>query len=187
MHGCYTPERIRILGARLHIHWPVGVAASLIFASSWRQPLHAVLAVLSYFGIILLHEVGHAAMAMRLGYQPLNIYLSLCHGRCECEFPRTLREQAIVAWGGVLAQFAIAVPLIFLNTTTQLGSVPYFGTLIGLLGYFSLLVALMNLAPARGLDGALAWQLVPILIREARARFNKAKQTKRSSAVRRIR
>ena len=186
MHSYYLLRRFRPLGARVHIHWSVGVAAALLFATSWRQPLHALVAVASYFGIILLHEIGHAAFAKRLGYQPWDIYLSFVHGRCVCEQPDTRREESIVAWGGVLFQLGVALPLIALNALTPLGSVPYFGTLIAFLGYFSLLIALLNLAPARGLDGALAWPLIPMLLREARKPKRSGQGSSKQSVVRRI-
>jgi len=186
MHSYYLLRQVRLLGARVHIHWSVGVVAALLFAASWRQPLHALVAAASYFGIILLHEVGHALFAKRLGYQPFDIYLSFVHGCCVYEQPHTFREQAIVAWGGVLVQLGIALPLIALNSLTKLGSVPYFGALIAFLGYFSFLVALMNLAPARGLDGALAWRLIPILLRETRKPSKRSSQSAKQSVVRRI-
>jgi len=36
---------------------------------------------------------------------------------------------------------------------------------VGILGYYSLIVALFNLIPVRPLDGATAWHLVPELIK----------------------
>jgi membrane-associated protease RseP (regulator of RpoE activity) len=168
MRGCITLKRSRILGARLHIHWSAFVAAGILFGALIRQPIHAFVAVLSYFAVILLHEVGHALFAKQLGYSPVSIYLTFIHGLCEFEHPDTLKEHATIAWGGVFAQLAVAIPLIVLSQTTPLGSISLFAIVIAVLGYLSMFVAFINLAPAKGLDGTLAWRLFPIIFREVR-------------------
>lgn len=178
MRGCVTLKRPRILGARLHIHWSALVVAGILFGITVRQPLHAVIAVACYFGIIILHEAGHAFVVKRLGYKPLNIYVTCIHGLCEYEQPDTLREDVIIAWGGVLAQLAVAIPLIVLSQTTPLGEISYTAIVTSILGYISLIVALFNLAPAQGMDGAMAWKLIPILFREARSRAVSKKAAK---------
>lgn len=184
MHTYITLKRIRILGAALHIHWSVFIATALILVFSFHQPVHAAIAVVCYLSTILLHEVGHAIFAKQLGYAPVSIYLTFIHGLCEYDAPDYLKEDATIAWGGVLAQLAVAVPLIFLSQVTPIATLPYFGIIIAFLGYLNLLVALMNLAPARGLDGALAWRLIPILVREARQRRSAKKA--RKAIIRRV-
>ena len=178
MRGCITLRRPRILGARLHVHWSALVAAGMLLGVLIRQPLHAFVAVAAYFLVILLHEAGHALVARRLGYPATDIYLTFIHGVCVYEQPGSVREAALVAWGGVLVQLAVAIPLIVLAQTTPLGAAPVFPVAVAILGYMSLFIALLNLAPARGLDGALAWKLVPILLRDLRNRFTSKKKTK---------
>ncbi|WP_445288589.1 hypothetical protein [Variovorax atrisoli] len=178
MRGCITLRRPRILGARLHIHWSALVAAGVLLGVLIRQPLHAFVAVATYFLVILLHEAGHALVARRLGYPATDIYLTFIHGVCVYEQPGSVREAALVAWGGVLVQLVVAIPLIVLAQTTPLGAAPVFPVAVAILGYMSLFIALLNLAPARGLDGALAWKLVPILLRDLRNRFTSKKKTK---------
>lgn len=111
-----------------------------------------------------------------------DIYLTFIHGVCVYEQPGSVREAALVAWGGVLVQLAVAIPLIVLAQTTPLGAAPVFpvavAVAVAILGYMSLYIALLNLAPARGLDGALTWKLVPILLRDLRNRFTSKKKTK---------
>ena len=184
MRGCITLKHVRIFGARLHVHWSAFVAAGILFGVMIRQPIHALIAVASYFSVIVLHEAGHALFAKQLGYSADNIYVTFIHGVCEHEQPDTLKEDATIAWGGVLAQLAVALPLIALSQKTQLGSFPLSAVIISILGYLSLLVALMNLAPARGLDGALAWKLIPILFRELRYRSSSKKAAK--NVIRRL-
>ena len=52
----------------------------------------------------------------------------------------------------------------------------YAGPIIGILGPINLMIALVNLAPAPGLDGHVAWRAVPLLWQWQRARTT----TKRS-------
>ncbi|HEX7888188.1 MAG TPA: hypothetical protein VF522_02410 [Ramlibacter sp.] len=178
MRGYITLKRLTIFGATLRIHWSAILAAGILFGTMIREPVHAMLAVGAYASVILLHEAGHAFVAKKLGYPPSNIYLTFIHGLCEFEEPYTLKEHAMIAWGGVLAQLAVALPLMALGHLTSLGSMSPSALLISILGYFSLLIALINLAPARGLDGSIAWQIIPILARDLRYWFGSKRTTK---------
>lgn len=184
MHGYYTLKKVRILGARLHVHWSVVAVAVVLLLASKSQPVNAALGICCYFGIILMHEAGHAFVSKKLGYPASAIRLSLIHGTCEYEQPWTLKEDALIAWGGVLVQLAVALPLILLANLTRIGSVPYLGTVVTFLGYYNLLIALFNLIPITGLDGALAWRLVPILFRDVRERAAAKKMAK--AIIRRV-
>jgi Zn-dependent protease len=72
--------------------------------------------------------------------------------------------------GGVLAQLAIAIPVLAIGSLTEDFDLGYFATTIVFLGYFNLLVALFNLAPGPGMDGQIAWRVVPMLKGRIRAR-----------------
>ena len=184
MQGCITLQRIHVFGARLHVHWSALVAAGLLFGAFASQPIHAAIAVACYFSVILLHEAGHALFAKQLGYRPLNVYLTFIHGLCETEAPDWEKESSTIAWGGVLAQLAVALPLIVVSQLIPAGAVPLFPIVVAILGYMSVLVALMNLAPAKGLDGQEAWKLFPILFSELRARGSAKKAAK--EVIRRV-
>lgn len=177
MRGYYKYKKHRIFGALLHLHWSMVLAAAVILVKFRDQPGRALLAICCYFGVILLHEMGHALFAKRLGYKPLNIYLTGIHGLCEYEHPDSEREDVIIAWGGVLAQLIIAIPLILVGTFTSLGSVPYVGTFIIFFGHFSFAMAVVNLIPMSGLDGAIAWRIGPVFMREARQKVKAKKAT----------
>ncbi len=167
----YLPvSGVRLVGARLHVHWSAMAAAALLLALWVRHPAQALAVVAGYFGVILLHEIGHAAMARRLRGRATDIRLALLHGECEYRGVETRREDALVAWGGVLAQLAVALPLLALSQWPAFVAQPLAGIAVAAFGWFSLFVAAVNLAPMRGLDGARAWPLLPILLREWRAR-----------------
>ena len=61
--------RVRVLGARIYLDWSVLAVVGLLALMSLSSPIHAVVSIASYLGIILLHELGHALMARRLGYE----------------------------------------------------------------------------------------------------------------------
>lgn len=178
MHRYYKLNGPRILGASLHIHWSVWLAAAFVLVMFRGEQARAPMAICCYFGVILLHEFGHALLAKRLGYQPLGIYLTAIHGVCQYEHPDSLREDAVIAWGGVLVQLIVAIPLILVGTLSPLGRVPYVNTFIAFFGHYSLVMALFNLIPLPGLDGAVAWRIVPMLFREARQNVQAKRTTK---------
>jgi len=168
MKGCMEIVTLRVFGAHVYIHWSAMVVMGALLASAIRTPLLAVITLGSYFGILFVHEAGHALFARRLGYQPFGIYLAFLHGRCLIEAPHNRKHESIIAWGGVVAQLVIAIPLIVLAQTTSISSMPGLGPVIAFLGYLSALVAVVNLAPSAALDGGKAWALVPILLAERR-------------------
>jgi membrane-associated protease RseP (regulator of RpoE activity) len=184
MSGYVTLRFLRILGAPVHMHWSAFVLVLVLLATSIKEPLSALFVICCYLSIILLHESGHAYVAWRLGCRPINIYLGFFHGLCEHEAPFSQKHECFIVWGGVLAQFVIAVPLIIVGATTSLAESFFFGPIIGYLGYVSGFVALVNLAPMRGLDGGTAWQLFPILLNEHRYRATSKRA--RPKSIRRI-
>lgn len=153
-------RNLRIFGAPVYIHWTVLAVSGVLLAYSIKAPFTALAALCSYFGIILLHEAGHAYFARRAGARVEAIYLALFHGLCVHEVPARERDIYVIAWGGALAQLAVALPLILLANVTPAARWPIIGEVVLYLGYVSLLVAIINLIPARGLDGADAWRLL---------------------------
>jgi Zn-dependent protease len=163
-------RRIRILGARVYVHWSVLLVVALLALMSFKSPIHAAVAILSYLGVTTVHEIGHAIAARRLGYAVEAIHVAVLHGRCVYEAPETELDDVQIAWGGVLAQLAIAAPVLTIARAFPEYDFGYAAPAIVFLGYVNMLLALVNLAPAPGLDGATAWRLIPLLARRWRAR-----------------
>ena len=162
--------RLRIFGAPVYIQASALVAAALLGLSALNSPVFGLLAICSYLGIIFVHETGHAFVASHLGLDVLNIRIGWFHGICVYEDPGSEWETVLVAWGGVLAQLLIAALVFGVAALDLFKSQSYFGPIIVFLGYINFMVAAINLAPSRGLDGAIAWRIVPLWLRQNRAR-----------------
>jgi len=169
--------RIRPFGATLSVHWSVLLVIAGCAVLALSDPLDGIIAVGCYFGVILVHECGHGWIATRLGYSVCNIRLSIVHGECEyLAHYRNTKNEALVACGGVAAQFVAALTVWAFGFIPLVGDSQVFGPFIVFFGLFGPLIAFMNLAPSRGLDGDKAWALVPILWREFKARPRKRRK-----------
>jgi Zn-dependent protease len=156
-------RRARIFGARVYVHWSVFAVVLLLALVSLRSPIYAAISIASYLAVIVIHEMGHAWVARRLGYYVDAIRIGFFHGHCEGDAPHTESDHVLIAWGGVLAQLAVAIPIL---TVAKLSGDPdfgYAGPVVGILGYVNVVIALVNLAPAPGLDGHTAWRAIPLL------------------------
>lgn len=163
MNGYTHIPLLKIFGARLHIHWSAFVVSGALFVFSIKNPVLALITICSYFGLILLHEAGHAFVARRLGYKPFDIKLGAIHGSCTYPQPYSEYEEALIAWGGVGAQLLVAVPLIILSQFEWSSHVYGLGPVSAFLGYISAMLVPFNLAPHPMLDGGKAWRVFPLL------------------------
>ena len=157
-------RQVRIFGAPLYVHWSVPLIVALLASLSFLVgPWFAITAAACYFTLILLHEAGHAFVAHRLGYEVVAVRLSGWHGRCEFEAPESEEHHVMIAWGGVLAQLAVALPMMALMTLAGRENLGHAGALaVTILSRTNLLMAAINLLPVPGLDGAIAWRVVPL-------------------------
>jgi Zn-dependent protease len=161
---------IRPFGAEIRLHWSALLLVAIIVLLSIRSPLIAIISTLAYLSMILLHECGHAFLAARRGYRVYRIELGAFHGICCYESHGRERDEALIAWGGAAAQIAVAIPIIVLYEMTSIGDIALMKPFVVFLGYISLLVAIVNLAPSWMVDGGKAWKIIPILWRERKRR-----------------
>jgi membrane-associated protease RseP (regulator of RpoE activity) len=82
----------------------------------------------------------------------------------------------VIAWAGVLAQAAVAIPLVIWVAVFGYTSFEAVNMLFVILGFFSLGVAAFNLLPTPPLDGATAWRIFPTLLARRRAGTPKPKE-----------
>jgi membrane-associated protease RseP (regulator of RpoE activity) len=171
----YGLKNVRVFGAPIYIHWSVIAVVLVVAAISIESPAYAAITIASYLGIIAIHEFGHAFVAARRGFDVLSIRIGFIHGHCEHEAPSSEWDEVAIAWGGVIAQLLVAVPILALAGFLDRIDLGHFGPIVVMLGYLNCLIAMVNLAPAAGLDGAIAWRVIPLL---------RAKRNARSAAER---
>ena len=142
----------------IFVHWTVIVIGLLLLAIAMLEsPLTGVAAMCSYLGFLLIHEFGHHYMAVRRNCPVLRVELYPFHGRCIFEEPESKRDHAAIALGGVLAQFYVAAPIVFLRLRFGYTHIPPIDAVIALVGFVSPAIAIFNLLPIAPLDGFFVW------------------------------
>lgn len=169
--GFWSP--LRVWGAPLRFHWTTPLIALLIGLSSGGFSLFTLLASLMAVGLLVSHELGHAFLVRRLGHRVLSVDVFGFHGACRWHGYASPRDQAIIAWGGVLAQalllVLVAIPLLLFGRQSLLGWTAY-----QVFVQSNIFLIILNLLPFAPLDGAHAWTLLP----ELKARFRRRKAPK---------
>lgn len=143
----FTIKRIPV-----RAHWSVPLVCLLF--SGFRVEPGMWLGVLF---VIFLHELGHAFIVHRAGLVNLGIDLTGFGGLCRWTGQPTPIQRAAVAWGGVLAQFALLAVTVVVLLITGEPSNPYLAQLVDAFTRANLILALFNLVPFPPLDGAEAW------------------------------
>jgi Zn-dependent protease len=168
--------RVRGIPLRIHPTWfLILFAATLAFERQYRLILATTLpegglwlvalaTALLLFVSVVLHELGHALVALSQGVKVRSITLFLLGGvaSVERECPTALGALA-VALAGPLVSLALAVALLAaVHPAAHQSAV--LGEMVTRLGFLNLLLALFNLLPGLPLDGglvvkALVWQV----------------------------
>lgn len=164
-------------GVPVFMHWtlyPVVLLAFIALFSDWSFVLGAV----CFWGVMLVHELGHMWLAKRKRLQVLEIQLCLLHGYCVHEMSEFAFENYVVAWGGVLLQVFVAIPCVLVVWFAGELLPWYLFTPLILFGPVSLLIGVISLAPSKGLDGAVCWKAVPLYFR-----FRKSSKKKKQMRV----
>lgn len=158
----------RVKGIDVYIHWTVFAIAIIMLINSVRRPAVTLVGLLSFLAVMTIHEFGHLIAARLRRHEPSHIEIYPIYGLAHYSAPRSRLDHCIIAWGGVLAQAVVAVPLliwIHVFGYTRFGAL---SAAMALLGPYSAFVAIFNLLPFRPLDGATAWGVFPALIASRR-------------------
>jgi Zn-dependent protease len=134
----------------------------------------------AYLGLLIIHESGHLTMARRRGYQAFSMALYPIFGLASFEMPQSRIDGALIAWGGVLAQIVVAVPLTLYVVLFGYSHFEALDAALAILGEYSLFVAAFNLIPVRPLDGSKAWDIIPAWFEQRRIRKARRALTYRS-------
>jgi Zn-dependent protease len=108
----------------------------------WMGGLAGVAVALIAAGSVLLHELGHALMARRLGVSVAAIELHFFGGAAQIvDLPRSPRDEMLVAAAGPAVSFALAGLGYGLAAATGAAGFALFGVINVVLGAFNLLPA----------------------------------------------
>jgi Zn-dependent protease len=162
---------MQIRGADTYVHWTVFAVAAFILAGVISHPGLSLLGLICYFAVLLIHETGHMIAAQRKGCRVECIELYPIFAVTRFEVPWSRLDHCFIAWGGVIAQALVFIPLIGWVATHGYTSVEEINMVLAILGFFSFGVAIFNLLPIPPLDGAMAWQLFPELLAERRRKI----------------
>lgn len=141
-----------ILGFRIEISVSFLVLLAVILltqgvAAGALGILGGLLMVVVLFGSVLLHELGHAVVARRLGIQILGIELHFIGGAAKMgQPPRSARDEIVIAVAGPAVSFVLGAVSYGLSLAT---GVAFFG----LLALINLVLGVFNLLPALPMDG----------------------------------
>jgi hypothetical protein len=183
--GYWTIGRIR--GAPVRVHWTAPLGA-IAFTGFSFNPGHWV----GFFLLVVLHELGHAAIVRRFGYEVIAVRVHAFGGDCQWSGDPTRAEDAAVAWGGVLVQGILLVPAAVAVLVLGFPTSPVLAALAVTFTSTNARMIVFNLLPIPPLDGHRAWPLLPMLWearQEQRAyqRERRARQKARSREVARER
>jgi Zn-dependent protease/predicted transcriptional regulator len=136
--------------------WSFYVQFGLRFEDLAQAPIliTAIGTALLFFGSVLLHELSHSVMAMRLGVPVEGITLFLFGGvskmKMEANRPR---DEFLIAVVGPLTSIALAGVFWLVVTLTSGLLSPLVLFALGYLGWLNLLLGIFNLLPGFPLDG----------------------------------
>jgi len=155
----------RLAGIDVYVHstflllvgW-VAISHFLARRSLW-DAWAGVVFILALFGIVVLHELGHALMARRFGVRTRDITLLPIGGVARLEhMPEEPRQELLVAFAGPAVNIALAALLyVVLQATAGLAPVEdtklVGGDFLSKMLWINVLLAAFNLIPAFPMDG----------------------------------
>ena len=158
----------RVRGIQIFVHVTflliVGWAAYAGWAEArtWTGALYQVIFILALFGCIVLHELGHALMALRFGIKTRDITLLPIGGVARLErMPKEPLKELAVALAGPAVNVVIAAVLaLFLVVAGQwrgmTAEAVVEGSMLERLMAVNIFLVLFNLLPAFPMDGGRA-------------------------------
>lgn len=149
-----------------YVHWTVLLWIPLYW-QSYQDPAWLLLSMAAFLGLLFVHEAGHAVAAMSCGLRVHAIEAHLFHGLCWHEAAYRERDDVLVAWGGVLAQFFVLVVAVLVQNIMR-QHYPDFAYALAPLFYVlikaNLVIIGINLLPVAPLDGHRAWRALPMVL-----------------------
>jgi Zn-dependent protease len=138
--------------------FPIDVNLSFLFMLGlvflvWGG-LSSVFVVLVAFASVLLHELGHAVTARRLGVPVAGIELHFFGGAAKMVGqPKTANDEVLIAAAGPAVSFALGVAGLIAGAGLGALGLGAAAALFQLLGWINVIIGVFNLVPALPMDG----------------------------------
>ncbi|MHC1768390.1 MAG: site-2 protease family protein [Verrucomicrobiia bacterium] len=155
--------RIFGIGVYMHVTFLIllgWVAASHYFVRNrWEDALYGLAFILLLFGIVVLHELGHALAARRFGIRTRDITLLPIGGVARLErMPEDPKQELLVALAGPAVNVALAAVLFVVllagGGVQAPGAMQFVGgDLLSKLLWVNVALAVFNMLPAFPMDG----------------------------------
>ncbi len=134
-----------LLGFPVEINFSFLLLLGFVFVALGGLP--GVVIVCLAFASVLLHELGHAIVARRLGVHTTGIELGFFGGAAKMvDIPRKASDEIEIAVAGPIVSLALAGLGLGLGAATHL-------SIFAWIGWTNLILALFNLIPALPMDG----------------------------------
>lgn len=168
-------------GVPITLHWTVLLALPWFYYQT-RSVSATAISCVAFFFLLVVHELGHAAVARWRNVGVERVQLFFVHGLCAHDEPYNEEDDVLIAWGGVAAQFVVLVVAFGTNLLlAAFAPFPYWlaAPLFGVLIQTNLLIMVINLIPVAPLDGAKAWRALPLL-------WERAQRTSWAASLRKL-
>jgi len=153
-------------GVPIVLDWTVLLGLPWLYFRRNHDLIDMTTAFVAFFFLLLIHELGHAAMAKWRKVPVLEIRLLIMHGYCRHEEPNKQSDEIWIAWGGVAAQCAVlllALGVSELLKAQSLVAYRHAHSALDILIVANFIIMAINLLPVPPLDGAKAWPALPML------------------------
>jgi hypothetical protein len=161
--GYWKAFSVRGMPVRLHWTMPIGM---FLFGGLGFVPAFWI----AFFVLLLVHELGHAVVAIRYGHRVTGIEVTGFGGVCRWSGDASDDERGAIAWGGVVAQAVLAATAHFIITMTGPAETTIGLQLVRAFVTVNIALIAVNLIPLAPLDGAEAWAWIARILRRRRAR-----------------
>jgi stage IV sporulation protein FB len=146
--------------APIRLHWSIPLGM-LLFTRGGFVPG----AWLGIFLIILMHELGHAAMVRLAGARVESVEVMALGGLCRWSGQVGAIDRALIAWGGIFAQLSMLLITLLLGAILPAPTIPFVWELQSVMIETNLFIMALNLLPVKPLDGAECWPIFRLLYR----------------------
>ncbi len=143
--------KLRGRGVALRLHWSIPVVGLVL---TWFRASAAAWAGFAF--VLGVHMLGHALAALACGVRLARIDVHGLGGHCGMVGLST-RKRMLVASGGVLAQVALALVVVFV--LRSFADTAFESELLDMFVGPNLLIAGLNVLPISPLDGASFWSV----------------------------